>query len=154
MFRGPSAPGLTDYFTNAAELDQILYCDTRTGVNYVPVGVASPRPGIITTDRLRLLIARLSKRYKYIILDSAPLLAVSETSLLSQLAQKTILVVKWDSTPLELARDAVTELLGSGADIAIALSMVDMRRAAKYGDPRAAAYKRLKNYYGYKRTAE
>jgi uncharacterized protein involved in exopolysaccharide biosynthesis/Mrp family chromosome partitioning ATPase len=149
IFRGPRAPGLTDYLSSANDLEQILYCDRRTGVNYIPVGVASPRPGI-TTDRLRLLIALLSKRYKYIILDSAPLLAVSDTLLLPQLAQKTILVVKWNSTPLETASDALTELLGSGADTAIALSMVDMRRAAKYGDPRAVAYKRLTKYYDYK----
>jgi hypothetical protein len=69
--------------------------------------------------------------------------------LLSQIAEKTILVVKWGSTPPAIARHAAMQLLEAGAaEIGALLSMVDAKRAAKYGDPVARAYKKLKSYYG------
>jgi succinoglycan biosynthesis transport protein ExoP len=148
MFDGPSGPGLTDYFGGGAALDQILHCD-GSGVTYIPAGTAlSKQARRITPDRLLPLIDRLGEKYTFIILDSAPVLAVSETMLLSQIAQKTILVVKWGSTPPPIARHAAMQLLESGdAEIAVLLSMVNTKRAARYGDPVAGAYKRLESYY-------
>jgi succinoglycan biosynthesis transport protein ExoP len=149
MFDGPRGPGLTDYFSGDAAFDEIVHIDRNSGVSYVPAGMALRKAAWrITSDRLRPLIDRLGENYSFIILDSAPVLAVSETILLSQIAQKTILVVKWGSTPPAVARHAAMQLLESGgAEIAVLLSMVNTRRAAKYGDPVAAVYKRIEKYY-------
>jgi succinoglycan biosynthesis transport protein ExoP len=150
MFDSPRAPGLTDYFAGGAASDEIVHNHRLSGVNYVPAGTAlSEEAWRITPGRLRPLIDRFAEKYAYIILDSAPVLAVSETMLLSQIAQKTILVVKWGSTPPAIARRAATQLLESGAtEIGTLLTMVDARRAAKHGDPIAGAYKTLESYYG------
>ena len=149
MFDGPSGPGLTDYFAGGVALDDIVHYDRGSGVTYVPAGTAlSKEAQRITSDRLRLLIDRLGEKYAFIILDSAPVLAVSETTLLSQIAQKTILVVKWGSTPPAIARHAAMQLLESGeAEIAAVLSMVNTKRAARYGDPIAGVSQRLESYY-------
>jgi succinoglycan biosynthesis transport protein ExoP len=148
MFDGPSGPGLTDYFAGDVTLDQIAHYD-RSGVTYIPAGAAlSKEAWRITSGRLRPLIERLEEKYTFIIFDSAPVLAVSETMLLSQIARKTILVVKWGSTPPAIARHAAMQLLDSGdAEIAVLLSMVNTKRAARYGDPVAGVYKRLESYY-------
>jgi polysaccharide biosynthesis transport protein len=149
MFNGPRAPGLTDYFTGAG-YEEIVHNHPPSGVSYIPAGGAlSKEAWRLTPGRLRPLIDRLAEKYAYIILDSAPVLAVSETMLLSQLAHKAILVVKWGSTSPAIARHAATQLLESGgAEIGALLSMVDVKRAAKYGDPVAGAYKKLESYYG------
>jgi hypothetical protein len=82
-------------------------------------------------------------------------LAISDTILLSQIAQKTILVVKWASTPPAVARGAAIQLLESaGAQVVALLSMVNTKRAAKNGDPIAGAYKELQSYYGRWRNPE
>jgi tyrosine-protein kinase Etk/Wzc len=97
---------------------------------------------------MRPVVDALCKEYAFIILDSAPVLAASDAVLLVQLVQRTILVVKWGSTPPAVARDAATHLLETGgAEMAAVLSMVDTKRAAKSGDPVAAVYKRLEPYY-------
>lgn len=150
MFDGPRGPGLTDYFAGGAAFDEIVHNHPLSGVSYVPAGTAlSKEAWRLTPGRLRPLVDRLAEKYAFIILDSAPVLAVSETMLLSQLAQKTILVVKWGTTPPAIARHAATQLLESGGtEIGVLLSMVDAKRAAKYGDPVAGAYKKLESYYG------
>jgi succinoglycan biosynthesis transport protein ExoP len=150
MFDGPRGPGLTDYFAGVA-FEEIVHNHPLSGVSYVPAGTAQSKDAWrITSTRLHPLINRLAEKYAFIILDSAPVLAVSETMLLSQLAHKTILVVKWGSTSPAIARHAATQLLESGGtEIGVLLSMVDARRAAKFGDPVAGAYKKLESYYGH-----
>jgi polysaccharide biosynthesis transport protein len=150
MFDGPRGPGLTDYFSGAVALDEVIRHDRDSGVAYIPSGTAlSKEARRITSDRVRPLIERLKEKYPFIILDSAPVLAVSETMLLSRIAQKTILVVKWGSTPPAIVRHAAMQVLeAGGAEIAVLLSMVNIKRAAKYGDPVAGAYTRLGKYYG------
>jgi succinoglycan biosynthesis transport protein ExoP len=149
LFDAPSGPGLTDYFAGSVALDDIVHNDRGSGVTYVPAGTAlSKEARRITYDRLRSLIAQLREKYAFIILDSAPVLAVSETMLLSQIAQKTILVVKWGSTPPAIARHAAMQLLEStDTEIAALLSMVNIKRAARYGDPVAGMFRRLESYY-------
>lgn len=96
MFDGPRGPGLTEYFAGDTVLDEIIHEDHSSGVSYIPVGAALPKSAWrLTSDRVRPLVAQLGEKYAFIILDSAPVLAVSETILLSQIAQKTVLVVKW-----------------------------------------------------------
>jgi polysaccharide biosynthesis transport protein len=156
MFDAPSGPGLTDYFAGAVALNDILHDDRGSGVTYVPAGTAlSHEARRITADSFCPLIARLREKYAFIILDSAPVLAVAETMLLSHIAQKAILVVKWGNTPPAIARFAAMQLLESGvAEIAAVLSMVNTNRAARHGDPISGAYRRLESYYRYLRPPE
>jgi capsular exopolysaccharide synthesis family protein len=150
IFEGLRGPGLTDYFDGRFAVEEIVHRHPSSGVSYVPVGAAPTREAWrITPGRLRPLIDQLAEKYAFVILDSAPVLAVPETILLSQIAQKTVLVVKWGSTPAAVARRAATQLLEfGGTEVGVLLSMVDARRAAKAGDPVARLYKKLDGYYG------
>jgi succinoglycan biosynthesis transport protein ExoP len=88
------------------------------------------------------------EQHAFVILDSPPVLAVSDTLLLSQIAQKTIFVIRWGRTPPSIARHAIMQLMeAGGAETGVLLSMVDGKRAAKQGDPIASLYQRLGSYY-------
>lgn len=149
MFDAPRGPGLTDYFAGGVVLDDIVHTDPTSGLCYIPIGSAVARETWRrTVGLIHPLVDRLREKYAFIILDSAPVLAISDTILLSQIAQKTILVVKWASTPPAVARGAAIQLLESaGAQVVALLSMVNTKRAAKNGDPIAGAYKELQSYY-------
>jgi polysaccharide biosynthesis transport protein len=122
----PRGPGLTDYLAGNVALDEILYRDSTSGTSYLPIGSAVPRQTWRKTFSLiHPLVDQLRQRYKFVILDSAPVLPVSDTILLSQMAEQTILVIKWASTPPAVARRAAVQLLQSaGAEAAALLSMV------------------------------
>lgn len=149
MFDGPRGPGLTDYFAGGAGIDQVVHRDVASGVEYVPIGTDRSRGSwYITFDRLHGLLGQLRQTHRFIILNSAPVLAVSETAMLSQLAHKTILVIRWGRTGGQIVCHAARQLFDSGAaEVAAVLSMTDFRIAAKYGDAVAGTYSRMESYY-------
>lgn len=151
VFSGARGPGLTDFFSGAAASDAIIHHHAGSGVDYIPVGSAPSKSAWrITSDRLRPLIDQLREKYAFIILDSAPVLAISETAVLAQMAQKTILVIRWSSTPPSVVHHALVQLSESGGSETTALlSMVDLRRAARQGDVIAGVYQQMRGYYGY-----
>jgi len=65
------------------------------------------------------------------------------------LADKTLLVVRWGETARNVVRLALRQISDAGADVAgIAISMVDVRRNAKYGFGDSAAFTgAFKQYY-------
>lgn len=69
-----------------------------------------------------------------IVIDSAPVLSVSDTKIIARFADMTILVVKWGSTKLAVAAEAVRQLRLAGAELDCAvLTQVNPRRHARYG---------------------
>jgi succinoglycan biosynthesis transport protein ExoP len=147
MFDGLRGPGLTDYLSGSVGFDEIIHQDRVSGVDYVPAGGAFLKEARrMAPDRVRRVIDLLGKQYAFIIVDSAPVLAVPETLVLSRMAHKTIFVARWGRTPVKIARHALMQLLEAGAETAVVLSMVDLKRAAMYGDPIASVYKRLEGY--------
>jgi capsular exopolysaccharide synthesis family protein len=150
MFNGDGQLGLADYLVDGSAVEEIIHNDDTSGVDYIPAGTQTASEACsITPDRLHSLIDRLGRQYPFIILDSGPVLAVPETLALSQLADKTILAVRWGRTPVTVVRHAIAQLLDSGAEVAAVLSMVDLQRSAKHGDLIAGTYQQLERYHRY-----
>ena len=60
------------------------------------------------------MIQRLTNRYEYIIMDSAPVGEVSETLSLNRVANTVLYVIEYDSTPLPAIQNALEKLDKSG----------------------------------------
>ena len=67
-----------------------------------------------TFSLMRPLVDRLREKYAFVILDSPPVLAVSDAILLSQIAQKTILVVKWGESTTRRRAPCGRSVVGIG----------------------------------------
>jgi len=79
-----------------------------------------------------LTIFRL--RYDVIVLDSSPVMVVSNARMLSRMADKTILVVRWTETRRETVLASLKHLVADGADMAgTVLWRVDAKEYAKHG---------------------
>jgi capsular exopolysaccharide synthesis family protein len=143
--------GLSDYIRETAELDDILHPDPRSTAMIVPAGTApaTSATDILASERLAAFLRALAEHYDMVVIDTPPVLAVSDTQLLSRLVDKTIFVVRWQKTRAETALVAVQQLHDAGADIAGAvLSMVDLKRHARYGYGDAGSYyAELRRYY-------
>ena len=76
----------------------------------------------------------MSNRYDLVVLDSPPVLSVSDARLLARMADSTVYVVEWDRTSRREARLGFNMILQTGAGIAgVVLSKADPRASARYG---------------------
>jgi capsular exopolysaccharide synthesis family protein len=145
-----SKPGLADWLLDRAPFDEILQRETLGGVDVIAAGeLPSVPPNLLSSERFRQLLRGLGERYDLVVLDSAPVLALSDTRVLSMLADKTIFVVRWASTSHRVAAAALQQLHESGGFVAGAvLTAVDVKAHAKDGFYDSVLYAgQLKEYY-------
>jgi capsular exopolysaccharide synthesis family protein len=143
--------GLVEYALGEIDLSQAVEKDPTSGLDVLPIGRrhALPIP-LIDNAALSGRLQTLKMRYDLVIVDSAPVLGIPETLLLSAQADLVVFVVRWGSTVRNSAKRALEDLAGAGACVAGAvLTRVDVRRHAAYGYGDAAlSYSKYSHYYG------
>jgi len=134
-FQVPRKRGLVDYLSGAASLDAIWYTEPHSGVTVIPAGRATRDPaGLLASQSMKMLLRALAQTHDIVILDSAPVLAVSDALALCGLVDKTVFLVHWGKSRQALVLRGLQALVDAGADLAgIVLSRVDVRKHARYG---------------------
>ncbi|WP_289040644.1 tyrosine-protein kinase [uncultured Zobellia sp.] len=98
--------GLTDYLHNEelSVSDVITTMDVNEGnISIIYSGKVPPNPGeLIKSKRIELMMKEVSGMYDYVIVDTAPIVVVSDTLRLSKYAEHTIYVTKAGVTELKL----------------------------------------------------
>jgi Mrp family chromosome partitioning ATPase len=97
-------------------------------------------PGLLHTARMRTLLARLRDRYTAVVIDTPPMLAVSDARALARWADRVALVVRAGHTPPEAVLEAVETLTADGAPLmGTVLNSWDprVRRPYEYARPAA-----------------
>jgi succinoglycan biosynthesis transport protein ExoP len=124
--------------------------DERTGVDLILVANPPSNPQVVlTSEDLADVMRRLRRRYDHIIIDSAPLLGLSDSKFLIDLADGIVLVIRWASTTSDLVSEALGELRGVSAPLLGAvLTQVDFDRQVRYGYGGVASYyNKCRGYY-------
>lgn len=130
--------GLIDVLSGGAEIDAVIQTHARLPIRIINAGsLASLHPGMIEGKPLRDLIARLHQECDLVVIDSPPVLALSDPLYISALVDSTILVVGWRSTPQVFVDNAVSALRSAHAPLAgIVLNRVDPSRIGGYNAQR------------------
>ena len=143
-------PGLIDWLLDRVGFDEILQRHAIGGVDVISAGeIPTIPPNLLSSERFKQLLRGLGEQYDLVILDSAPVLALSDTRVLSMLADRTIFVVRWASTSYRVAAAALQQLAESGGYVAGAvLTAVDVKAHAKDGFYDSVLYAgKLREYY-------
>lgn len=147
----PNQIGLMEVTAGVATLEEAVQRDALTPLDVLTAGVGPEGSAeVLTSQAMRDLFKQLATRYDRIIVDSPPVLAVSDTRALAPLADRVVYLVRWNATPRDAVRNGLRVLRDSGARlVGVALSQVDSRRYDRYayGDY-GSYYGRYANYYG------
>ena len=136
-----SEKGLSDYLYDFEITEnQIISEDKEEGikVDMVLSGAIPPNPAeLLMNDRMRKLIDYAAERYDFVLVDTAPTMIVTDTLLISPLADTTLYVVRADLTDKKML-NFPKELKQQGKlkSPAIILNDVDYSKfsyGAKYG---------------------
>jgi capsular exopolysaccharide synthesis family protein len=97
-----NSKGLSSLLSGVTDFDGTVKKSPHPGLDVITSGSMPSNPAqILNSPRMRELIKVLSAKYDYVIIDSAPVLGMSDSLILSVLVESVILVVKSGSTPSE-----------------------------------------------------
>jgi len=86
--------GLTTVLIGEADLDDVIQPWGEGNLHVLPAGQIPPNPSeLLDSPTMASLLARLAERYDVILLDSAPLLPVTDAAILSRLTDGALVVV-------------------------------------------------------------
>ena len=110
LFQVERSPGMTDYLTGKARLEDCIRRIGNGNLYILPAGEAVINPlELLNLREMKSLLDQLPRVFNWVILDSPPLLFAADANLLSTLSSGTVLVVRIGATTI----DSVTRALNS-----------------------------------------
>lgn len=102
----PPAPGLSEYLRGRSDQWAVMQrAPQLKNLYFIPGGEWSdPSAELITNGSLVGLINRCEALFDWIILDSSPMVPVADAVSITQFCDGVLLVVRADSTPVDMAR--------------------------------------------------
>jgi succinoglycan biosynthesis transport protein ExoP len=132
--------GLTTILTGATTLEETVQSVPELpNLDVLPSGPIPPFPAeMLSSETMSDLLKRCGELYSYVIIDSPPILSVTDGVILARMADAVVLVIRHGKSSKHVVRRARDLLLRSGASITgILLNAVDLNSPEYYG------------YYGY-----
>ena len=146
---GIRSNGLSDLLEGEAYLEDCMRIDAIGTLDIIPAGrVPEIHLELLASPEFAELIDLLKSRYDRVVIDLAPVQAVSDAIVVGKHADSAIYVIKSDSTPLPVVRRGIDRLQEVGINVAGAvISQVDLAKISSYGGD--YYYQGYYDYYGY-----
>lgn len=91
--------GTSSYLAGLSELDQVIMSNVTQNMDVLVAGPIPPNPSeLLVGKRLLQLIDSLKETYDYVVLDTPPIGLVSDSLILSEVADTTIYIVRQGSS--------------------------------------------------------
>ncbi len=118
LFQFERRGGLTEIVLNGEPSKNVVKKTSIDNLDVITAGIATPHPSeLFNTQVINDLISELKFYYDYVILDSPPVIPVSDPMLLAQSVDGVVLVVKAGSTARQVARRAVDIMTTNRANV-------------------------------------
>ena len=113
-------PGLTNYLTGVASLEEVLQETYIPNLTLIGCGSMIPNPSeLLGSERMKRFVAGITKRFDMVVFDSPPLLAASDAVILGTMVDGVAMVIRTGQThrdtikrKLELFQNVQARVLG------------------------------------------
>jgi len=119
LLGAPNSPGLSEYLAGTAEWNGIMQRDrgpkivesatarSISNLTFIPAGICGDNSSELAANhRIEILVATLSRYFDWILIDSPPVLAVTDAVELARAADAVLLVARAAKTPFDVAQRA------------------------------------------------
>jgi capsular exopolysaccharide synthesis family protein len=139
-------PGIANLIAGTHTLDECIVHDEYSGVDLICAGTVPNNPQeLLASEQFKKIMQGFTTMYDYIIVDSAPIQAVSDAVVVSNICDSIIYVVKSDSTSHKMINSGLSRFISLGHRVdGIVLNQVDLKKAKKQGE-----YSGFYDQYGY-----
>lgn len=146
FFKLEQEKGLVDVLMGGATVENSLRFHKDLKLTVISAGSKSLNPSdVLGSERMKMLISQLKERFDYVVLDTPPVGPVIDPVIVANLADKTIFVVQWASTPRELVETSVQQISAQKRVAGVVFNSVNEDRAKKY----SGEYYHRKSYEKY-----
>lgn len=123
--------GLTEVLTGTRTPQEVIKSTATANLFLLSSGAVPPNPAeLIGSRRMSELLTTFLQEYDCIVVDSPPVMPVSDAVLLSTLVDGVVLVVNGQKTPRHLVKETRSRLLYARAKIlGVVLNRVDMQKS-------------------------
>lgn len=137
--------GLSACISMGTPLAEAVQETKVAGLYALTAGVIPPNPSeLLGSERMQQLLAEAAGIYDYVLVDTPPVLPVTDALIVGRIVDGSILVIASGADKVEMAKDVKEQLVSAGANIlGVVLNKVRSEHSHGYG---------YYYYYGHKST--
>lgn len=134
--------GLSTYLSRDVSLDKVVIAHDIPNLFVMPAGPVPPNPSeLLSSAKMRVLVAELQEQFDHIIIDSPPVIHVTDALIISPHVDGVVIVVKSNHTPREAVQRAKQALADVNAKIfGVVLNCIDLNTESYYYNYKYAYY--------------
>jgi succinoglycan biosynthesis transport protein ExoP len=105
-----SRSGLVQLLETTATLEELLWTDRGTGMDFLPTGVSTPMANsatVLCSPEMNAFLSAVRTRYRYLIVDLPPLELTVDARAVSHIVDKFLLVTKFGTTSRHLVEGSL-----------------------------------------------
>ncbi len=146
VFQISNRAGLVTYLTGGADFDSILGRVPVPQLQVIPSGPIPPNPSeLLSSDRMRELIRLARGRFDFVVIDTPPLLPVTDATLVGDQVDGVVICLRAGKVTREEARACLDRLKRAGVKV---LGVVLNRHLLKQGGYAGRRYQTYETYGG------
>lgn len=110
--------GLSELISNVITPDKAIRTIAEAKIDFISTGAIPPNPSeLLLHERFGVLLEELEQKYDHIIIDSPPILAVTDACIIGRMASATLMVIRSGEHPLRELQQSVKRLKQNDVDI-------------------------------------
>jgi len=133
LFQSDNKHGLSDVLSNQANVEEAIRKTNVEGLDFIPRGQLPPNPSeLLMSQKFVDLMDDVQKRYDIVIIDTPPILAVTDAAIIGLQAGTSMLVAGFEKTTVKEVEVSMRRFEQSGIEIRGAILNLVMKKAASY----------------------
>ncbi|HAV5984679.1 MULTISPECIES: tyrosine-protein kinase Wzc [Serratia] len=128
--------GLSDILSMQVSIDRAIRKTFIPGMDFIPRGQIPPNPSeLLMSSRFNELIDWASKNYDLVLIDTPPILAVTDAAIIGHHAGTSLMIARFGMNTVKEIEVSIRRFEQNGVDIrGVILNAVEKRASSYYGD--------------------
>lgn len=129
-----AAKGLSSVVSGVDSFEDCVFRDKETGLDVLLVGCSvGSSLELLCSKNCKDLLVGLKSHYRYIVIDTAPTLKISDSLVLATLVDHVFYIVKSNSTKIPLVKHGIKRIYQAGATISgVILNQVEVKQRSLF----------------------
>lgn len=146
MMKADNIKGLADYLAGTSDNDdyhEFVQSGYIENLHFMPRGTSAPNPAeLLMHTRMTQLMEKSAQEFDYVLVDTPPILAVTDPAIVGRYAGTTLLVARFGMTPVKEMMYTVKRFEQNGIEVKGAiLNSVERKASSGYNYHYGYAYK-------------